>query len=163
MFIIQVSQLTNLVMIYLCRWHRDWQEKFDPRGVPFNSLKTMSSAVVNAMMPDLEVHRISFAEEMDGDQVLEACWIDLDEAMIRMAGNPKLSGTLYTQFEPAFDNLKDTGDRVYSRANSGRVFEAAQKIDPHSSPLIAILASDKSWSGANQGQHPIYGKTFETL
>ena len=121
----------------------------------------MSSTVVNAMMPDLEVHRISLAEEMDGDQVLEACWIDLDEAMIRMAGNPKLSGKLYTQFEPAFH--KDTGDRVYSRANSGRVFEAAQKIDPHSSPLIALLASDKSWSNANQGQHPIYGKTFETL
>ena len=102
----------------------------------------MSSAVVHAMMRDLEVHSISLAEEMDGGQVLEACWIDLDEAMIRMAGNPKLSGKLYTQFEPAFD--KDTGDRVYSRANSGRVFEAAQKIDPHSSPLIAILASDKS-------------------
>ena len=159
-FIIQVSQLTKLVKIYLCRWNRDWQEKFNPKDVPFNSLKTMSSAVVNAMMPDLEVHRISLAEEMDGDQVLEACWIDLDEAMIRMAGNPK-SGKLYTQFEPAFD--KDTGDRVYIRANSGRVFEAAQKIDPHSSPLIAILASDKSLSGANQGQHPIYGKTVETL
>ena len=101
----------------------------------------MSSAVLNAMMPDLEIHRISLAEEMDGDQVLEACWIDLDEAMTRMAGNPKLSGKFYTQFEPAFD--KDTGNRVFSRANSGRVFEAAQKIDPHSSPLIVILASDK--------------------
>ena len=41
------------------------------------------------MMPDLEVHKISLAEEKDGDQVLEACWIDPIEAMVRMAGLSK--------------------------------------------------------------------------
>ena len=141
----------------------DGQEKFEPKDIPFNSLKSMASSVTNATMPDLEVHSISLAEEMDGDQVLEACWnrswIDLDEAMIRMAGNPKLSGKLYTQFEPAYSESSPRV-RVYSRANSGRVFEAAQDVDPDSSALIAILASDRSYFGQHQAQHPIYCKNL---
>ena len=134
----------------------DGQEKFEPKDVPFNSLKSMASSVTNAMMPDLEVHKISLAEEKDGDQVLEACWIDPLEAMARMAGWSKYRDKLYTQFEPAYSERV----RVYSRANSGRVFEAAQDVDPDSSPLIAILASDKSYSGQHQGQHPIYCKNL---
>ena len=137
----------------------DGQEKFEPKDVPFNSLKSMASSVTNAMMPDLEVHKISLAEEKDGDQVLEACWIDPLEAMARMAGLSKYRDKLYTQFEPAYSESSPRV-RVYSRANSGRVFEAAQDVDPDSSPLIAILASDKSYSGQHQGQHPIYCKNL---
>jgi hypothetical protein len=84
------------------------QEKFEPLDFPYKLLKPMASAVTKAMMPDLEVHNISLAEEMDGDRVLacqslsEACWIDPLEAMTRMAGLAKFGGKLYTQFEPAF-------------------------------------------------------------
>ena len=137
----------------------DGQEKFEPKDVPFNSLKSMASSVTNAMMPDLEVHKISLAEEKDGDQVLEACWIDPLEAMARMAGLSKYRDKLYTQFEPAYSESSPRV-RVYSRANSGRVFEAAQDVDPDSSPLIAILASDKSYSGQHRGKHPIYCKNL---
>ena len=77
----------------------------------------MASAISNAMMPDLEVHKISLAEEKDGDQVLEACWIDPIKAMIRMAGLSKFGDKLYTQFEPAFSESSPKV-RVYSRANS---------------------------------------------
>ena len=116
----------------------------------------MSSAVVNAMsaamMPDVEVHKISIVEELDGDQVLEACWIDPVEAISRMAGQSKFRDKLYTQFEPAFNEL---GERVYSRANSGSMFETDQAVDPNSSPLIAVFASDKSYSGQLQGMHLI--------
>jgi hypothetical protein len=136
----------------------DGQEKFEPKDVPFNSLKSMASSVTNAMMPDLEVHKISLAEEKDGDQVLEACWIDPLEAMVRMAALSKYRDKLYAQFEPAYSESSPRV-RVYSRANSGRVFEAAQDVDPDSSPLIAILASDKSYSGQHQG-HPIYCKNL---
>ena len=135
------------------------QETFEPKDIPFNSLRSMASSVTNAMMPDLEVHKISLTEEKDGAQVLEACWIDTLEAMARMAGLSKYRGKLDTQFEPAFSESSPR-ERVYSRANSGRVFEAAQDVDPDSSPLIAILASDKSYSGQHQGQHPIYCKNL---
>ena len=64
----------------------DGQEKFEPKDIPFNSLKSMASSVTNAMMPDLEVHKISLAEEKDGDQVLEACWIDPLEAITNHPG-----------------------------------------------------------------------------
>jgi hypothetical protein len=41
------------------------------------------------------------------------------------------------------------------------VFEAAQDIDPDSSPLIAIFTSDKSFSGQYQKQHPTYCKILK--
>jgi len=112
------------------------------------------------MTPDVKVHKISLAEELDGDQVLEACWIDPDEAMSRMVVESKFRNKLYPQIEPAFNEL---GERVYSRANSGRVFETAQAVDPNSSPLIAVFASDKSYSGQSRGMHPIYGKFSEAF
>ena len=59
--------------------------------------------------------------------------------------------------------FNELGERVYSRANSGRVFETAQAVDPNSSPLIAVFASDKSYSGQNQGMHPKYGKFSEAF
>jgi hypothetical protein len=65
------------------------------------------------MMPDLEVHKISLAEEKDGDQVLEACWIEPIKARIRMAGLSKFGDKLYTQFEPAFSELSPN-ERVYN-------------------------------------------------
>ena len=54
----------------------------------------MSSAVVNAMITDVEVHKISLVEELDGDQVLKACWIDHVEAMSRMDGQSKFRDKL---------------------------------------------------------------------
>ena len=112
------------------------------------------------MITDVEVHKISLVEELDVDQVLKACWIDPVEAMSRMDGQSKFRDKLYTQFEPAFNEL---GERVYSRANSGRVFETAQAVDPNSSPLIAVFASDKSYSGQSRGMHPIYGRFSEAF
>ena len=65
------------------------------------------------MMPDLEVHKISLAEEKDGDQVLEACWIEPIKTRIRMAGLSKFGDKLYTQFEPAFSE-SSPNERVYN-------------------------------------------------
>ena len=62
-------------------------------------------------------------------------------------------------FEPQYldsESRPTKRQRVFGRANSGRLFEAAQAADPDSSPLIAMLAFDKSYSGQTQGYHPIY-------
>ena len=91
------------------------QEKFETNDIPFNSLRSMASSVTNAMMPDLEVHKISLAEEKDGDQVLEACWIDPLEAMARMAGLSKYRDKLYTQFEERIRNRVGTPIREIHR------------------------------------------------
>ena len=102
--------------------------------------------------------------EKDGDQVLELCFIDLDEAVERMVGQSKYRGKLYFQFEPQYRDIDSESrhgptkrQRVFDRANSGRLFEAAQAADPDSSPLIAILAFKKLYSDQTQGYHPIYG------
>ena len=99
---------------------------------------------------------------------MEFCWVGLDEAVVRMVGQSKYRGKLYVQFEPEYlqvdsESRPTKRQRVFGRANSGRVFEAAQAADPDSSPLIAVLASDKSYSGQSQGYHPIYGNMLLNL
>ena len=77
-----------------------------------------------------------------------------------MVGQSKYRNMLYFQFETQYldsESRPTKRQRVFGRANSGRLFEAAQAADPDSSPLIAMLASDKSYSGQTQGYHPIYG------
>jgi len=65
--------------------------------------------------------------EKDGDQVLELCFIDLDEAVKRMVGQSKNRGKLYVQFEPQYRDIDSESrptkrQRVFGSGNSGRVF-----------------------------------------
>ena len=80
---------------------------------------------------------------MEGEQNLCFCWIDPIEAAIRMVANSKYRGKLYTQFEPQYSEERPS-KRVFGRANSGFVFQAAQAGDPDSSPLMILFYSDKS-------------------
>jgi hypothetical protein len=109
----------------------------------FSSFKWSSS-------PDISFHHLP---AKDGEQNLYFCWIDPIEAAIRMVANSKYRGKLYTQFEPQYSEERPS-KRVFSRANSGFVFQAAQAVDPDSSPFYA----DESFSGQHRTHHPIYSK-----
>ena len=47
------------------------------------------------------------------------------------------------------------GNRKFSRANSGLVFESFQLLDPTTAPVLIIVASDASFHG-NVTQHPLF-------
>ena len=61
---------------------------------------------------------------------------------------------LYHAFEKVID---PEGNRVFDKANSGMVFESFQLMDPESSPVLLIVASDASNQG-NVKMHPLYCK-----
>jgi len=73
-----------------------------------------------------------------------------------MIAHSKFRGKLYTQYEPQY--LQNPKRRCFGRANSGFVFQAAQAVDPDSSPLMIIFYADKSFSGQHRTHHPIYSK-----
>jgi hypothetical protein len=76
-----------------------------------------------------------------------------------MIAHCKFRGKLYTQFEPQYSqDQKRRRKRCFGRANSGFVFQAAQAVDPESSPLMIIFYADKSFSGQHRTHHPIYSK-----
>ena len=95
--------------------------------------------------------------EKDGEQNLYFCWIDPIEAATRMVAHSKFRDKLYTQFEPQHSEERPN-KRVFGRANSGFVFQAAQAVDPDSSPLMLLFYADKSFSGQHRTHHPIYSE-----
>jgi len=95
-----------------------------------------------------------FDPDMDGSNNLKFYWIDLIEAAKRSIQNPLYAEKLYHAFETATDA---EGCRVFQKANSGLVFESFQLLDPTSSPILVIVASDAAHVG-NNPRHPLYCK-----
>ena len=142
----------------------------------------MAEEITSSMIPGATIHTNTFTEgfhvvdgdfkfltvtidwsyvylswpELDGDQNLYFCWIDPIKAATRMIAHSKFRGKLYTQYEPQY--LQNPKRLCFSRANSGLVFQAAQAVDPDSSPLMIIVYADKSFSGQHRTHHPIYSK-----
>jgi len=85
---------------------------------------------------------------------LKFYYIDILEAAKRMIQEPRLKNKLYHTFEKVVDTV---GNRVFDKANSGLVFESFQLMDPESSPVLLIVASDSSHQG-NVKMHPLYCK-----
>ncbi len=70
------------------------------------------------------------------------------------------SGKLYNQFIQGTSYF-NPGERAFDAyANSGMVFEAAQRINLESSPVLALFFSDASFSGQHMTHHPIYSMSF---
>ena len=93
---------------------------------------------------------------MDGSNNLKFYWIDLIEAAKRSIQNPLYAEKLYHAFETATDA---EGCRVFQKANSGLVFESFQLLDPTSSPILVIVASDAAHVG-NNPRHPLHCKSI---
>jgi hypothetical protein len=55
-----------------------------------------------------------------------------------MVAHSKFRDKLYTQFEKQYSEERPN-KRVFGRANSGFVFQAAQAVDPDSSPLMLLF------------------------
>ena len=95
--------------------------------------------------------------ELDGDQVLDFHWLDPIAAVKRFVSRPQFAGKLYTIYERQ-ESLRCPGNRAFGRAISGLVFQSAQSVDVHSSPLLLLFYADKSYSGKHRSHHPIYSK-----
>ena len=65
--------------------------------------------------------------ELDGTNCLKFYYIDLFESVCRIIQDPSYADKLYHSFEMQTDSR---GDRVFQKANSGRVFESSQLLDP---------------------------------
>ena len=91
-------------------------------------------------------------QDLDGFNKLKFYWIDLVKAIKRCIEDPTYKDKLYHAFELS---LNEKGERLFDRANSGLVFESFQLLDPTSSPVLVIIASDASHQG-NTTHHPLY-------
>ena len=91
---------------------------------------------------------------MDGSNNMKFFWIDLIEAVQRYIENPLYAEKLYHAFEMQMDAQ---GSRVFQKANSGLVFQSFHFLDPTSSPMLVIVASDAAHVG-NTPRHPLYFK-----
>ena len=91
---------------------------------------------------------------MDGSNKLKFYFIDIIEAGKRMIANASLKDKLYHTFQKVVDA---EGNRIFDKGNSGMVFESFQLMDPESSPVLFIVASDSSHRG-NVKMHPLYCK-----
>ncbi len=134
-----------------------FQASYRSADVPYRTLKSMSNAILEHVLPETKPHVVSLHETMDGDQVLDFYWIDPIDAAKRFISKPKFAGKLYTKFERQ-DSVRRPGKRAFGRANSGLVFQSAQLIDPFSSPLLLLFYADKTFSGKHKSHHPIYSK-----
>ena len=74
------------------------------------------------------------------------------EAAKRSIEDPNYADKLYHVFEM---DLDAEGNRRFSKANSGLVFESFQLLDPTLAPVLVIVASDSAHHG-NVSQHPLY-------
>ena len=71
--------------------------------------------------------------------------------------DPTCVNKLYNAFEKQTDSC---GDRVFSSAKSGLVFESLQLLDPTVAPILVIVASDASHKG-HVSRHPSYCKYLQ--
>ena len=75
--------------------------------------------------------------------------------MDRFIGQPKFAGKTYFQYERQESELRPN-KRAFGRANSGLIFQEAQMLDMFSVPMLHLFYGDKSFSGMNRTNYPIY-------
>jgi len=97
--------------------------------------------------------------DLDGSNNMKFYWIDLIEAVKRYIENPLYAEKLYHAFEM---KINAGGYRVFQKANSGLIFQSFQLLDPTSSPVLIIIASDAAHVG-NNPRHPMYCKYSSPL
>ena len=103
-----------------------------------------------------------FSPALDGNQVLDFYWTDPIDAMIRSVSKLQYTEKLYTTFEPGM-SITEPMIRAFNEANSGMVFQSAYLLDTSSSPLLALVFADASFSGQSMTHHPMYSKLLLTL
>ncbi len=94
------------------------------------------------------------AAELDGKQVLDFYWTDPIDAMKRYVAKRQYKDKLYTTFQPG-TSIFHPNDRAFDKANSGMVFQGSSPVDSRSSPLLALIYADASFSGQSMSHHPI--------
>ena len=97
--------------------------------------------------------------DLDGSNNMKFYWIDLIEAVKRYIENPLYAEKLYHAFEM---KIHAGGYCVFQKASSGLIFQSFQLLDPTSSPVLIIIASDAAHVG-NNPRHPMYCKYSSPL
>ena len=97
--------------------------------------------------------------DLDGSNKLKFYYIDILQSAVQIIQDPLYVDKLYHTFELKVDR---EGNRVIGPANSGLVFESLQLLDPTSSPVALIVASDTSHQG-NVKLHPLYCKPIRNI
>ncbi len=79
-----------------------------------------------------------------------------------MVAKLQLKEKLYTPFQPE-ESILHPNVRAFDQANSGMVFLGACLVDDGSSPLVALLYADASFSGQSMSHHPKNSKLHPLL
>ena len=86
--------------------------------------------------------------------MLDFYWTDPIDAIKRFVAKRQYKNKLYTTFQPG-TSLFHPNDRAFDKTNSGMVFQGSYLVDSGSSPLLALIYADASFSGQSMSHHPI--------